>query len=316
SFLIHIGDRTVGGQCVRDQLVGPWQVPVSDVAVTAADYWGYTGEAFAMGERTPVAIRAGAASARLAVAEAVLNVLAADVERIGDIRLSANWMAAAGHGGDDYALYEMVHAVGEELCPALGIAIPVGKDSLSMRTVWSEGGREHAVTAPVSLIVSAFAPVADVRRTLTPELAPPSGGTLADTVLVLADLSRGRLRLGGSCLAQTFGEFGGPPPDLDEPELLAAFFAAQRELRAAGRVLAYHDRPDGGLFVTLAEMAFAAHAGLEIRVPDAAADPLAYLFAEEPGAVLQVARADLAAVEAVLAAHGVPHAVVAAPTGG
>src|SRR5690606_29258435 len=272
SFLIHIGDRTVGGLCVRDQLVGPWQVPVSDVAVTAADYWDYRGEAFAMGERTPVAIRAGAASARLAVVEAVLNVIAADVERLGDIKLSANWMAAAGHGGDDYTLYEMVRTVGEELCPALGIAIPVGKDSLSMRTVWRDGDGERAVTAPVSLIVSAFAPVADVRRTLTPELRPPAGGTLEDTVLVLADLARGKHRLGGSCLAQAFGEFGGEPADVDDPALVAALFAALRELRAADRVLAYHDRSDGGLLAALAEMAFAARAGLTIGVPDGEAD--------------------------------------------
>ncbi len=176
SFLIHIGDRTVGGLVARDQLVGPWQVPVSDVAVTAAGYEGYTGEAFAMGERTPVAVHDGPASARLAVAEAVLNIAAADVASLSDIRLSANWMAAAGHADDDYALYAMVRAVGEELCPALGIAVPVGKDSLSMRTVWRDGdGRERAVTAPVSLIVSAFAPVADIRRTLTPELKRERG---------------------------------------------------------------------------------------------------------------------------------------------
>ncbi|MEO8466028.1 MAG: phosphoribosylformylglycinamidine synthase [Gammaproteobacteria bacterium] len=306
SFLIHIGDRTVGGLVARDQLVGPWQVPVSDAAVTASAYEGYTGEAFAMGERTPVAIHDGPASARLAVAESVLNIAAADVAALGDIRLSANWMAAAGHANDDYALYAMVRAVGEELCPALGIAVPVGKDSLSMRTVWNEGGKERAVTAPVSLIVSAFAPVRDIRRTLTPELKPESG-----SALVLIDLANGAQRLGGSCLAQAYGQYGGAPPDLDDPQRLIAFFAAQRELREAGLLLAYHDRSDGGVFATLVEMAFAAHGGLDIELPAAATDAVAYLFAEELGVVVQVRDADLPAVQRVLAAHDLSHTVVA-----
>jgi phosphoribosylformylglycinamidine synthase len=304
SFLIHIGDRSVGGLVARDQLVGPWQVPVSDVAVTAASYETYTGEALAMGERTPVAIHDGPASARLAVAEAVLNIAAADVAALGDIRLSANWMAAAGHGNDDFALYSMVRAVGEELCPALGLAVPVGKDSLSMRTVWSDGGQERAVTAPVSLIVSAFAPVGDIRRTLTPELAREPG-----SVLVLIDLGNGQQRLGGSCLAQAFGQYGGAPPDLDDPQRLVALFAAQRELRAAGVLHAYHDRSDGGLFVTLAEMAFAAHVGLDVDLD--AADVIAYLFAEELGVVVQVRDVDLPRVATVLRNHGLAHAVVA-----
>ncbi|HEX7082085.1 MAG TPA: phosphoribosylformylglycinamidine synthase [Gammaproteobacteria bacterium] len=311
SFLIHIGDRTVGGTSSRDQLVGPWQVPVADVAVTTSGYTGYTGEAMAVGERTPVAIGDGAASARLAVAEAVTNIAAADVEALGDVRLSANWMAAAGFRDDDWQLYEMVRVVGEELCPALGIAVPVGKDSLSMRTVWrADDGEERSVTAPVSLIVSAFAPVGDVRRTLTPELRSDAG----DTLLVLIDLAGGRTRLGGSCLAQSFGVYGGEPPDLDDPAKLKAFFAAQRALREAGLVLAYHDRSDGGVLVTLAEMAFASRAGLDVDVPDDA-DPLAWLFAEEPGAVLQVRRADLSSVRAILAAHGLEQAArpVAAP---
>ncbi len=285
SFLIHIGDRTVGGLVARDQLVGPWQVPVSDVAVTASAYEGYTGEALAIGERTPVAIHDGPASARLAVAEAVLNIAAADVAALGDIRLSANWMAAAGHGNDDYTLYAMVRAVGEELCPALGIAVPVGKDSLSMRTVWSSGGKQHSVTAPVSLIVSSFAPVRDIRRTLTPALAPEPGAAL-----VLLDLGNGRTRLGGSCLAQAYGQYGGAPPDLDDPQRLVALFAAQRALRERGLLRAYHDRSDGGLFTTLAEMAFAAHVGLDVEVPAAVSDALAYLFAEELGVVVQVTR--------------------------
>ncbi|HEY9182537.1 MAG TPA: phosphoribosylformylglycinamidine synthase, partial [Gammaproteobacteria bacterium] len=306
SFLIHIGDRTVGGLVARDQLVGPWQVPVSDCAVTAAAYDGYTGEAFAMGERTPVAIHAGPASARLAVAEAVLNIAAADVAALADIRLSANWMAAAGHGDDDYALYAMVRTVGEELCPALGIAVPVGKDSLSMRTVWTDGGKERAVTAPVSLIVSAFAPVQDIRRTLTPELEREPGG-----VLVFIDLANGAQRLGGSSLAQTYGQYGGAPPDLDDPRRIVRWFAAQRALRAAGVVRAYHDRSDGGLLVTLAEMAFASHVGLDIALDGAVADPIAYLFNEELGAVIQVRDADLEAVRRVLAEHDVAHSVVA-----
>jgi phosphoribosylformylglycinamidine synthase len=260
-----------------------------------------------MGERTPVAIHDGPASARLAIAEAITNIAAADVASLRDIRLSANWMAAAGHGNDDYSLYAMVRAVGEELCPALGLAIPVGKDSLSMRTVWQDaGGKPQAVTAPVSLIVSAFAPVADVRRTLTPELAREPG-----SALVLIDLANGKTRLGGSCLAQTFGHYGGVPPDLDDPARLIAFFAALRELREAGVVLAYHDRSDGGLFTTLVEMAFAAHSGLDVELGADVQDPVGYLFAEELGAVIQVKRADLASVEAVLAKHSLAHAVVA-----
>ena len=306
SFLIHIGDRTVGGLVARDQLVGPWQVPVSDVAVTAAAYEGYTGEALAMGERTPVAIYHGPASARLAVAEAVLNIAAADVESLGDIRLSANWMAAAGHGADDFALYAMVRAVGEELCPALGLAVPVGKDSLSMRTAWYDNGRERAVTSPVSLIVSAFAPVADIRRTLTPQLARD-----VESVLVFVDLAGGAERLGGSCLAQTFGQYGGAPPDVDDPQLLQRWFAVQRELRAAGLVLAYHDRSDGGLFSTLVEMAFAGNVGLDVELPDSAADALAYLFNEELGVVIQVPAAGLERVAELLAAEKLPHHAIA-----
>jgi phosphoribosylformylglycinamidine synthase len=297
--LIHIGDRTVGGLCVRDQLVGPWQVPVSDMAVTASGFASYSGEAMALGERTPVAIHDGPASARLAVAEAVMNIAAADVASLRDIRLSANWMAAAGYRDDDAELYAMVEAVGEEFCPALGIAIPVGKDSLSMRTSWSDDGRACDVAAPVSLIVSAFAPVRDVRRGLTPELRRDG-----DTVLLFIDLAGRRQRLGGSCLAQTHQQFGGQPPDVEDPEALRHFFAAQRELREADLLLAYHDRSDGGLFVTLAEMAFAAHTGLDIEIPGDVADVVGYLFAEELGCVVQVARDEFADVEARLRKHG------------
>ena len=304
SFLIHIGDRTVGGMVARDQLVGPWQVPVGDVAVTASGFDAYTGEAFAMGERTPVAIYDGPASARLAVAEAITNIAAADIAELRDVRLSANWMAAAGHASDDYALYEMVRAVGEDLCPTLGIAIPVGKDSLSMRTVWhGDDGQERAVTSPVSLIISAFAPVRDIRRTLTPELV-----RIPDTALLLIDIADGRHRLGGSSLAQTFGRYGAAPPDLDNPVRLTAFFAAQRALREAKLLLAYHDRSDGGLLVTMLEMAFAARVGLDIDVPEDCADAIAYLFNEELGAVVQIRRDDLAQTQTILREHGLAHA--------
>jgi phosphoribosylformylglycinamidine synthase len=299
SFLIHIGDRSVGGLVARDQLVGPWQVPVSDVAVTAAGFAACTGEALAVGERTPVAVRHGPASARLAVAEAVLNILAADIAQLTDIRLSANWMAAAGHADDDADLYAMVRSVGESFCPSLGLAIPVGKDSLSMRTAWSDAEGDKAVTAPVSLVVSAFAPVQDIRRTLTPELVRDR-----ETLLLFVDLAGGRQRLGGSCLAQTHSRFGGQPADVDDPAVLRAFFSAQRALREAGLVLAYHDRSDGGLVTTLLEMAFAGRVGLDIELPADAADPAAYLFNEEPGVVIQIEAQQRERVVRELAAQG------------
>ena len=298
SFLIHIGDRTVGGLVTRDQLVGPWQVPVSDVAVTSASFEGYTGEAMAIGERTPVAIVDGPRSARLAIAEAVLNIAAADVEAISDICLSANWMAPAGH--DDATLFDMVRTVGEELCPALGIAVPVGKDSMSMRTQWQVDGRDRDVVAPVSLVISAFAPVADIRRTLTPQIVRGD-----DTALLLVDLGEGRQRLGGSCYAQACGVFGGDAADLEAPGPLQAAFSALRSLRAEDRVLAYHDRSDGGVVATLLEMAFAGRTGLDINVPaDARAD--AFLFNEEPGFVVQVGQADLETAKSIFTEHGVP----------
>jgi phosphoribosylformylglycinamidine synthase len=300
SFLITIGDRTVGGLVSRDSLVGPWQVAVSDCAVTIAGYTSHAGEAMAMGERTPVALLDGPAAGRLAVGEAITNIAAADVARLADIKLSANWMAAAGDPGEDAVLFDTVRAVAEELCPALGIAIPVGKDSLSMRSDWQDATGRRSVWAPVSLIVSAFAPVGDVRRTLTPELRLDAGPTR----LVLVDLGRGRDRTGGSCLAQVYGALGDVPADLDEPQLLAGLFAALREAAAAGLVLAYHDRSDGGLFVTLAEMAFAGHTGLAIDLGAGVADPVAALYAEELGAVLQVRDADLERLLALLARHG------------
>jgi phosphoribosylformylglycinamidine synthase len=299
TFLITIGDRTVGGLISRDSLVGPWQVPVSDCAVTLAGYRTHAGEAMALGERSPVALLDGPASGRLAVAEAITNIAAADIGKLGDVKLSANWMAASGDPVEDATLFDTVRAVGEELCPALGIAIPVGKDSLSMRSAWSEAGGQRSVWAPVSLVVCAFAPVQDARRTLTAELRRDAG----PSTLVLVDLGRGRNRLGGSCLAQVYSLLGAEPADLDEPALLRGFFAAIRAAAQRELLLAYHDRSDGGLFATLAEMAFAGGVGLALELP-ATADPAAALFCEEPGAVVQVRDADLPALLALLAEHG------------
>jgi phosphoribosylformylglycinamidine synthase len=298
SFLITIGDRSVGGMVSRDQMVGPWQVPVADAAVTLSDYEGYTGEAMSMGERAPAAVVNPPASGRLAVAEAVTNIAAADIRHLTDIRLSANWMAACGEPGEDADLYATVRAVGVDLCAALGITIPVGKDSLSMRTAWSDAGGAHSVVSPISLIVSAFAPVADVRRTLTPELdlTQPSR-------LLLVDLSGGRNRLGGSCWAQVWELGGGDTADLESPELLAQFFAALVESKDRGLVRAYHDRSDGGVLLTVLEMAFASHCGLALDV-GCVDDPTAACFAEEPGAVLQVATAQVTEVIEVFGRHG------------
>ncbi|MBF0614378.1 MAG: phosphoribosylformylglycinamidine synthase [Magnetococcales bacterium] len=284
GFLITIGDRTVTGLVHRDQMVGPWQVPVADVAVTLRDYCGFAGEAMAMGERTPVALLDPAASARMAVGEALTNLLAAPVVALEQVKLSANWMAAASHPGEDAALFQAVRAVGQELCPALGVGIPVGKDSLSMKTVWEERGNARAVTAPVSLIVSAFAVVEDVRGSLTPYLRSDAG----PTELWLIDLGRGRDRLGGSALAQVFRQIGDEPPDLDDPALFKRFFAEIRALQNEGILLAYHDRSDGGLFVTLCEMAFASNIGLDITLDGLNANALAALFSEELGVVVQV----------------------------
>ncbi|MCP5157518.1 MAG: phosphoribosylformylglycinamidine synthase [Ectothiorhodospiraceae bacterium] len=292
TFLVTIGDRTVGGLVCRDQMVGPWQVPVADCAVTASGFRATTGEAMSMGERTPLALIDAPASGRMAVGEALTNLAAASVPRLGDVALSANWMAAADHPGEDGALFDTVRAVGLELCPALGIPIPVGKDSLSMRTVWRDGDTERRVVSPVSLVVSAFAPVDDIRRTLTPELRLDAG----DTVLLLVDLGRGRCRLGGSALARVHGQVGDAVPDLDEPAALVELFAATRALMADGSLLAYHDRSDGGLLATLAEMAFAAGCGLEVTLDALGEDALAALFCEELGVVVQVPapRADAA----------------------
>ena len=298
SFLITIGDRTVGGLISRDQMVGPWQVPVADVAVSLSDYEGYTGEAMAMGERAPVAVLDPPASGRLAVAEAITNIIAADVRKLTDVRLSANWMAACGEPGEDADLFNTVRAVGVELCSSLGLTIPVGKDSLSMRTAWSDEGGAKAVIAPVSLVVSAFAPVADARRTLTPQLDLSRA-----TRLLLVDLGRGKNRLGGSCWAQVYERNGGAAADLDEPELLRRYFDALRELKDRDLLLAYHDRSDGGVLITLLEMAFASQCGLDIDLGPTM-DPIAAAFSEEPGGVLQVDTSHLEAVLAILQGHG------------
>lgn len=325
SFLITIGDRSVGGMTVRDQMVGPWQVPVADCAVTAMSYEGFAGEAMAMGERTPLAVIDAAASGRMAVGEAITNIAAAPIGDISDIKLSANWMAACGQPGQDAALFDTVKAVGMELCPALGVSIPVGKDSLSMRTTWNEddqhgAANQKSVISPVSLIVSSFAPVPDVRRTLTPQLRTDLG----ETALVLVDLGRGKNRLGASALAQVFQQIGDSVPDVDSADDLKAFFKAVQRLNQEGKLLAYHDRSDGGLFATLCEMAFAGRAGVSVNLDiltmegEHASDwgdaknwtaqvgerrnemTLRALFSEELGAVLQVRADDKQAVMAAL----------------
>jgi len=327
SFLITIGDRSVTGLVVRDQMIGPWQVPVADVAVTASGYRSVRGEAMALGERAPLAVIDAPASGRMAVAEALTNLAAARIASLGEIKLSANWMAAAGSPGKDAALFDTVKAVALELCPALGIAIPVGKDSLSMKTVWREGRDEKTMTAPLSLIVSAFAPVVDVRKTLTPQLrrnqgleirdqgsenrhgysdsrSPVSDSRCGDTVLILIDLGGGRNRLGGSVLAQVYDQMGDECPDLDDPERLKAFFDVIQALNHAGRILAYHDRSDGGLLATLCEMAFAARCGLSVILDGLGSDPFAALFNEELGAVIEVRANEFDAVFAQLRQAG------------
>ncbi|MGH8398527.1 MAG: phosphoribosylformylglycinamidine synthase [Gammaproteobacteria bacterium] len=305
GFLITIGDRSVGGLVCRDQMVGPWQVPVSDLAVTAASYDGFHGEAMAVGERTLSAMTNAPASGRMAVTEAITNIAAADIGALENVRLSANWMAACGYPGEDAALYDTVKAV-SELCVALSIAIPVGKDSLSMQTVWEQDGESRCMVAPLSLVISAFTPVNDVRRTLTPQLRLDAG----ETKLLLIDLGGGKNRLGGSCLAQVYGQTHGAVPDLDSAASLHGFFAVIQELNIAGRLLAYHDRSDGGVFVTLCEMAFASHCGLTVRLDDLGDDTVAAMFAEEAGAVIQVRESDVLPVQRILAGHGLLNVLV------
>ena len=296
SFLVTIGDRTVGGLVARDQMVGPWQVPVADCAVTLSGFRGFTGEAVAMGERAPLALLDARAAARMAVAEALTNIASADVASIDRVVLSANWMAACGEPGEDANLFDAVEAVAMELCPALGISIPVGKDSLSMSTTWRDDSGEHKVVSPVSLVISAFAPVEDARASLVPMLRTDIG----ESSLLLVDLGYGANRLGGSALALSHERLGAGAPDLDRPEALPALFRVLSRLRREGLAAAYHDRSDGGLAACVLEMAFAGRAGFDIDIEPLGPDPIAALFCEEPGAVLQIRDADLAAVRAVL----------------
>jgi phosphoribosylformylglycinamidine synthase len=294
TFLITIGDRSVTGLVARDQMVGPWQVPVADVAVTLAGYQTYRGEAFAIGEKAPLALIDAPASGRMAIGESITNIAASLIDDISDLKLSANWMAPAGHAGEDAALFDTVKAVGMELCPALGISIPVGKDSMSMKTVWDDyatqaKGEKKAVTSPISLVVTAFAPTADARKTLTPQLrVDTQDQTIGDTKLILIDLGNGKNRMGGSALAQVYGETDNIAPDVDSAESLKAFFAGIQKLNRLDKILAYHDRSDGGLFVTLVEMAFAGRCGIDIETSRLPGDAASVLYNEELGAVIQV----------------------------
>ena len=288
SFLITIGDRSITGTVVRDQMVGPWQVPVADCAVTTTSYDGYTGEAMAMGERTPLALLDAPASGRMAIGEAITNIAATRINHLSDVKLSANWMCAAGHAGEDEKLFRTVEAVGMELCPQLGITIPVGKDSMSMRTAWDKDGEEKAVTSPLSLIISAFSPVPDVRKTLTPQLRFDRG----DTALLYIDLGNNQNRLGGSILTQVYSQMGDVTPNVDSAEKLKGFFDIIQAANEADEIIAYHDRSDGGLFATLAEMSFAGNVGLDICLDEQPGDALSILFNEELGAVIQIS-ADL-----------------------
>ena len=303
TFLITIGDRSVTGLVSRDQMVGPWQVPVANCAVTAATYDTYHGEAMSLGERTPAALLNYGASARLAVAESLTNIACANIGSLENIKLSANWMAAAGHPGEDAGLYEAVKAVGEELCPALGLTIPVGKDSMSMKTTWKneDDATEQSVTSPLSLIITAFGRVEDVRKTVTPQLRTDKG----DTSLILVDLGAGKNRLGASSLAQVYKQLGDVTPDVDSPELLKGFYNAMQALVADSKLLAYHDRSDGGLFTTIAEMAFTGHTGVTVDLATLTGSDIEALYNEELGAVIQVANSDLDAVKAVFEQHGV-----------
>lgn len=311
AFLITIGDRSITGMVNRDQMVGPWQVPVADVAVTATDYRGYTGEAMAIGERTPLALVNPAASGRMAIGEAITNIAAANINKLSDMVLSANWMAAAGHNGEDAALFETVQAVGEEICPKLGICIPVGKDSLSMKTVWQQDDEPREMTSPLSLIVTSFSVVKDIRNTLTPQLRTDKG----DTRLILIDLGKGENRMAASVLSQVYNRVGDVAPDFQDADMMLGFFDALQRLNESGKLLAYHDRSDGGLLTTLIEMAFAGRTGIDVQlanvgaaaVNDSSGDSakaavLEVLFNEELGAVIQVKQVDVATVMEVFAA--------------
>jgi phosphoribosylformylglycinamidine synthase len=301
TFLITIGDRSVTGLVNRDQMVGPWQVPVADCAVTASSYDSYCGEAMSMGERTPLALLDFDASARMAVAESIMNIAGTDIGSFKRIKLSANWMSPAGHPGEDAGLYQAVKAIGEDLCPELGITIPVGKDSMSMKTAWEENGTQKTVTSPMSLVITAFGVVQDIRKTVTPQLRDDKG----DSALLMLDLSNGQNRLGGSCLAQVYSELGDIAPTLDKTANLAGFFEVMQQLVAEQAVMAYHDRSDGGLFTTLVEMAFAGNTGLMIDLASLNGTDLERLFNEEIGAVIQVSAVDAKAIAAQFEAKGV-----------
>jgi phosphoribosylformylglycinamidine synthase len=304
TFLITIGDRSVTGMVNRDQMVGPWQVPVADCGVTASALDSYHGEAMSLGERTPVALLNFGASARLAVAESLTNIAGTDIGDLNRIKLSANWMSPAGHPGEDAGLYEAVKAIGEELCPALGLTIPVGKDSMSMKTQWDENGEQKSVTSPMSLIITAFGVVEDIRKTVTPELRIDLG----ETQLIAIDLSKGKQRLGGSCLAQVYKQLGNETPDVDSPETLKAFFNAMQILVRDEKLIAYHDISDGGLFTTVVEMAFAGHTGVDIdlsQLTSKSGNDVDVLFNEELGAVIQILASDADAIQAVFAEYGI-----------
>lgn len=305
TFLVTIGDRTVTGMVSRDQMVGPWQVPVADVGVTTTAFDTYTGEAMAMGERTPIALLNHGASARMAVAESLTNIAASNIGDIKRIKLSANWMAAAGHEGEDAGLYEAVKAIGEELCPALGLAIPVGKDSMSMKTTWNDNGEDKSVIAPLSLVITSFAAVKDVRKTLTPELKTKVGRTR----LLFIDGANGQQRMGASCFAQVFNQLGNEVPDVDSPECLLAFFNGVQTANENGLLLAYHDRSDGGLFTTLVEMAFAGKTGIEVDISALGDSAINSLYNEEIGAVVQVAEENVQALIDVFDDAGLSNAI-------
>lgn len=303
TFLITIGDRTVTGMVARDQMVGPWQIPVANCAVTTTSLDSYTGEAFALGERAPVALLDYAASARLAVGEALTNLAATAIGDLKQVKLSANWMAAAGHPGEDAGLYDAVKAVGEELCPALGLTIPVGKDSMSMKTRWQHQGEDRHMTSPMSLVITGFARVEDVRLTVTPQLKADQ-----DNLLLLIDLGQGHQALGATALAQVYAQLGNQSADVRDTAMLRGFFNALQQLVNQRHLLAYHDRSDGGLFVTLAEMAFTGHCALNIDISTLGGNAISALFNEELGAVIQIAKQDLAAVTAVLVEYGLSQA--------
>jgi len=303
TFLVTIGDRSVTGMVARDQMVGPWQVPVANCAVTTASLDSYYGEAMAMGERAPVALLDFAASARLAVGEALTNIVGTQVGDLKRIKLSANWMAAAGHPGEDAGLYAAVKAIGEELCPALGLTIPVGKDSMSMKTRWQEGSEQREMTSPLSLVITAFARVEDVRRTVTPQLSTE------DNALLLIDLGKGHNALGATALAQVYRQLGDKTADVRSTEQLKGFWDAMQVLVAERKLLAWHDRSDGGLLVTLAEMAFTGHCGVDVDIAALGEDKLAVLFNEELGGVIQIRAEDRAQVESIFAAHGLADCV-------